>query len=296
MIVLFGTSDDPILSALTDVLSRIGAPHRLLDQRSLTAVLRPSDGVGPTTVDGAAITAVVLRPVSVADIVAAEGWDPTGPEAVEASAFTARFLAHCETEPWLVVNRLSSQSSNLSKPWQLERIRPFFDIPRTLVTTDPERAAAFVLACGRGIVKSVSAVRSVVHEVVAGRPMDDVAHCPTLFQERIDGTDVRVHVIGDTSHATAMDSSADDYRYDPATARAVFDLPDDVARRCTALSRVLGLALSGIDLRLTPEGRWVCFEVNPSPAFTYFEPWPHSPITDAVAGLLCTASGASVSR
>jgi ABC-type amino acid transport system permease subunit len=53
-----------------------------------------------------------------------------------------------------------------------------------------------------------------------------------------------------------------------------------------ALAAALGLAFAGIDLRLTPEGEWYCFEANPSPAFTYYEAASGQPIADAVAALL----------
>jgi glutathione synthase/RimK-type ligase-like ATP-grasp enzyme len=43
------------------------------------------------------------------------------------------------------------------------------------------------------------------------------------------------------------------------------------------------LVVAGIDLRRTPEGRWVCFEVNPSPAFVYYEEATGQPIGDAIA-------------
>ena len=50
--------------------------------------------------------------------------------------------------------------------------------------------------------------------------------------------------------------------------------------------RAMGLHLAGIDLRQTPEGTWYCFEVNPSPAFTFFEAGAGQPIAAAVAALL----------
>jgi D-alanine-D-alanine ligase-like ATP-grasp enzyme len=48
----------------------------------------------------------------------------------------------------------------------------------------------------------------------------------------------------------------------------------------------LRLPVAGIDLRRTPQGEWYCFEVNPSPAFAYYEAATHQPIAEAIAGLL----------
>ena len=43
------------------------------------------------------------------------------------------------------------------------------------------------------------------------------------------------------------------------------------AERLVAISRQMGLLVAGIDLRLTAEGVWFCFEINPSPGFTFYE-------------------------
>ena len=63
-------------------------------------------------------------------------------------------------------------------------------------------------------------------------------------------------------------------------------VPPDLARRCRRLAHSLGLPLAGIDLRCTPDGRWYCFEVNPSPGFAYYERATGQPISQAIARLL----------
>ena len=223
--------------------------------------------------------AVVLRPVAITDLAKAQGWPLDGPEAAAAAGFASEFLARCEFEPWLVVNRLSAQASNLSKPWQLQRIKAWFDVPRTLVTTDPAAATSFAGSCQRIIVKSVSAVRSIVREVDGERDLGTVAHCPTLFQERIDGTDVRVHTIGRDIYAELGWSVTPTTIATTRAPIAARPLPDHVARRCTALSASLGLHLAGIDLRVTVDGRWVCFESTRRPPShtSNHGPQPRSP-------------------
>jgi glutathione synthase/RimK-type ligase-like ATP-grasp enzyme len=54
----------------------------------------------------------------------------------------------------------------------------------------------------------------------------------------------------------------------------------------------MGLNVAGIDLRCTPGGAWVCFEVNPSPAFVYYEKATGQPIAAAIAALLARADQA----
>ena len=43
--------------------------------------------------------------------------------------------------------------------------------------------------------------------------------------------------------------------------------------------------MAGIDLRLTSDGKWYCFEVNPSPAFTFQAATNHR-VDEAIADLL----------
>ena len=55
---------------------------------------------------------------------------------------------------------------------------------------------------------------------------------------------------------------------------------------CVNLTEGLGLAFAGIDLKVTPENHVYCFEVNPSPAFSYYESSTGQPISEAVAEYL----------
>ena len=101
---------------------------------------------------------------------------------------------------------------------------------------------------------------------------------------------MRVHVVDDEVFATAVRSKSTDYRYasresDQAKLRA-FTLDDGLERRCIDLSKSLGLAVSGIDLMITPENEVYCFEVNPSPAFSYYESQTNQPIARAIARYL----------
>jgi glutathione synthase/RimK-type ligase-like ATP-grasp enzyme len=69
-------------------------------------------------------------------------------------------------------------------------------------------------------------------------------------------------------------------------AMAPFAVPDEIGHRLVAPSRSIGLLVSGADLRLTPDGDWVCFEVNPSPGFTFYEDDTGQPISAAIADLV----------
>ena len=103
------------------------------------------------------------------------------------------------------------------------------------------------------------------------------------------GVDYRVHVVGDDVYVCELVSEADDYRYverqGAKVTRRQVDLPVECLDRCRALAAALGLPVAGIDLRRTPEGEWFCFEVNPSPAFSWFDA-PDGRIARRIAALL----------
>lgn len=124
----------------------------------------------------------------------------------------------------------------------------------------------------------------------------DVAWCPTQLQQHVPGDDHRVHVVGDEVFCSRIRSGADDYRYAARDGHAVamdpVRAPDELAGRCRALADHLGLRLAGIDLRVTPEGEWFCFEVNSSPAFTFYDRHGQG-IDRAVARLLMGREGVS---
>jgi glutathione synthase/RimK-type ligase-like ATP-grasp enzyme len=193
--------------------------------------------------------------------------------------------------PGRVVNRLAPMASNSSKPYQAQLIRELgFEVPATLITSAPDLVCAFRTAHGRVIFKSISGERSVVRmlEDADLKRLDRIRGCPVMFQEYVEGFDVRVHTIAGHVFAAAVHSDATDYRYAGQLGHAdaelkSIELPDEIAERCLRLSAGLGLAFAGIDLRLTPAGGAVCFEVNPCPGYSYYEAHTGQPIARAVA-------------
>jgi glutathione synthase/RimK-type ligase-like ATP-grasp enzyme len=196
-----------------------------------------------------------------------------------------------EIAPALLINRAAAIATNMSKPYQAQLIREQgFLVPETLITTDPGLVTDFRARHKKIIYKSISAMRSIVHTFEDNdlSRLDHIRWCPTQFQAFIEGTNLRVHVVEDEVYASAVDSEATDYRYaarqcgKPAALREV-DLSEELAAKCVNLSRALGLTFSGIDLKVTPADEVFCFEVNPSPAYTYYECNTGQPISKAVA-------------
>jgi glutathione synthase/RimK-type ligase-like ATP-grasp enzyme len=206
----------------------------------------------------------------------------------------ASLMALWENLPCPVANRIAGSLSNHSKPYQLLLIRRTrLRIPRTLVTSSPADARAFHDECGgRVIFKSLSGVRSVVRLMGAGDfdRLDALRDCPAQFQEHVPGTDVRVHTVDGEVFATRIASAAVDYRFAEREGAAALleptTVPAWVAEACLALARAMGLVIAGIDLKETPEGDWYCFEVNPCPAFVYYERRTGQPISAALVAAL----------
>jgi glutathione synthase/RimK-type ligase-like ATP-grasp enzyme len=184
--------------------------------------------------------------------------------------------------------------SNGSKPFQAQLIaRHGFRVLETLVTNEPVEVIDFARAHGRLIYKSVSGIRSIVRELDVAADLDRIRGLATQFQALIDGDDVRVHVVGDDVFATAVHTEAVDYRYAARDGREVehhaVQLDAETAARCVALARALDLPLCGIDLRRTTSGDYVCFEVNPMPAFSYYQGLTGQPIARSVVSALAAA-------
>jgi glutathione synthase/RimK-type ligase-like ATP-grasp enzyme len=114
-----------------------------------------------------------------------------------------------------------------------------------------------------------------------------------LVEAYVPGRDHRVHVVDTEVFGCEVASRADDYRYPGRHAVHIraCRLPREVQDRCRALAATMRLPVAGIDLRRTPAGQWYCFEVNPSPAFTYYQEWTGQPIGAAIARLLAAPPG-----
>jgi glutathione synthase/RimK-type ligase-like ATP-grasp enzyme len=305
MIVLWGLASDRPLATVRTALARAGRNAFLLDQRAVleTAIdFAVDDEVrcivewGGLRIDFAAVTAAYLRPYDPYGVPEVATTAPDSPERRHAALVYDALRLWGDLSPARIVNRLGAMGSNGSKPYQGELIRAAgFATPITLVTTDPEAARAF---CGEHetvIYKSVSGTRSIVARMTASRlaELDAVVACPTQFQAYVPGVDHRVHVVGEDTFVCELTTTADDYRYADrqggTVSRRQADLPERERERCVALAASLGLAVAGIDLRRTPDGAWYCFEVNPSPAFSWFDS-ADDRIANRVADLLASAS------
>lgn len=306
MILICGIPSEPPVRLAIEAAQAAGTPHAIVHQRQAAHLDMVLD-VDADAIDGwielagerlplASLTGAYVRLVDPATLpeLRPRGRRPPDPrQAARSTAFHSVLSEWLEIAPCRVCNRAAAMASNLSKPYQAQAIEACgFDVPETLVTSHPDEARSFLERYPDAVYKSVSSIRSIVRSMDARRmgELDRIRRIATQFQERVPGTDVRVHVVGSEVFATEIRSGAVDYRYagrDGLEARlTATSLPDAVAARCIALADSLDLPFCGIDLRRRPDGRWTCFEANPSPAFSYYQEHTGQPIADALIDFL----------
>jgi hypothetical protein len=309
MILVWGLPGDGPLAAVLDALARLEAPCFFLDQRDVlrteieldvgahvSGVLR----VGDRSLDLGDVTAAYLRPYESFRLPPVKRAGSSSAELRRALSLDDALMSWSELTPAFVVNRPSDMAPNGSKPYQATVIQASgFEIPDTSITTDSDEVRAFQARHGAVIYKSISGVRSIVSRLSPEHQarLSNIRWCPTQFQQYVAGDDYRVHVVGDRIFSSRIVSTADDYRYSGRqqgeTDIEPVDVPPDVADRCRRMARAMRLWVAGVDLRRTPDGAWYCFEVNPSPGFTYYQDACGFAIDEAIARLLVTG-GASI--
>nr|WP_062339857.1 hypothetical protein [Herbidospora sakaeratensis] len=176
-------------------------------------------------------------------------------------------------------------------------------VPRTCVSSDPERLRAFwVENDGRVITKNVSSYSGwkiaeripAITRQVHLHDLDGLAlapRIPTLFQEMIPArVDLRVTLVGDEVYAAAIHSqqgtSTLDWRFDYTVPMTRFTLDESVERALRSMMRELGLTYGAADFRVTPEGEYVFLEINSAGIFEFVEELAGHPISSAIADWL----------
>jgi glutathione synthase/RimK-type ligase-like ATP-grasp enzyme len=184
------------------------------------------------------------------------------------------------------------------KPYQLALVQQIgLDIPPTLMTNDAEEARAFWRQHeGEVIYKQFIALPGAWRATQRLTPEDEaqagsIAHAPVIFQKHVPAVaDLRVTAVDGEFYAAAADVREADYPQDvrmnlDAVYRA-HELPPGMTAKLGELMGRLGLVYGAIDMRLTPDGRYVFLEINPAGQFLYIERATGQPIAAALARAL----------
>jgi hypothetical protein len=177
----------------------------------------------------------------------------------------------------LNLNRYSL--SNDSKLLQLSFIKDvakYIKIPESIVIKNLaiDKYLYKFSSHNKHVVKSLSSIRSIAKVFEENRNIFNlnISFEPVLFQQLLDGQNIRVHVINEYVFPVKIYSDSVDYRYEnnilkfePTT------IPKEIEQDCINISKHLKLKFTGIDLLLSTNLDYYTFEVNPSPGYYYFE-------------------------
>jgi len=282
-VVRYDTADFPLTSRLAATLGSDGWEGALTGDRSL---------------DLATVTAVWWR--RPAEFAVPTEW-PDEARAFAVSEARVGVLGVLGSLPVRWINHPAKDSAANYKPVQLAvAARVGLEVPRTVITSDPEHAKEFVGA-GEAIYKGLSGgVLSADrrHHYIpttvlnAGELEDSLVGTAHLLQERVPKAfEVRLTVIGTRMFAVAIHAGSDAARLDWRTDYAsltyeVIEVPVNVEKGVRLLMDELGLYFGAFDFAVTPDGRWVFFEVNPNGQWHWLAVKAGVPMVEAMADAL----------
>jgi|SRR6185369_7860486 len=191
-----------------------------------------------------------------------------------------------------VLNPPLRDRSNFSKLFHAAELASIagWRTPRSCLTSDPKVARAFISSCTGGVIfKGASGAKTwatryerSLHE---SRLDDLLPSCPVLFQECIDGPDVRAHAIGDSLFAESIASTKLDYRMTRGNQYCTIEsIPSEIRTGSLSLQRQSQLPFLGIDFKIDrATGEWFFLEANPMPGYEGYDRRAGGAISEAIA-------------
>lgn len=203
--------------------------------------------------------------------------------------------------PRPVIQRAQLKASQLKVAAELG-----FELPPTLITNDPAALIQFYNEHNGSIITKQAGLSSLRGRDVAvsryTQPVTrrdigyahSIRYCPMIVQAYVPKqVELRVTVVGKQVFAAEIHSQETHHtrydwrRYDVfKTPYFEHALPPGLQELCVRLVERLGLCYGALDLVLTPDGRYVFLEINPSGQYLWIEDATGLPISDAICDLL----------
>ena len=195
-----------------------------------------------------------------------------------------------------------------NKQLQLKIARELgLEIPRTVITNEPETVRHLAQQCPQGIVtkplrpfaiRERGAHKVVYTNAIEAEELEHLAglrYCPAIFQERVPkALELRTTIVGDRVFTASIDSQRSERAQTDWRRECLelidewepYALPSVVEDRMLRLMRRLGLHYGAADFILTPDGRHVFLEINPAGEFFWLEKYAGLPLSGEIAALL----------
>lgn len=286
---VFGSDSDPQCLAVAKELRALGADDVLIRYDALEAKLPLSvldgrylyRGVDVDDLQGGYLKAIPAPYAPTVEKttgeVLADDWFASYMHSRERASFYVAWLLELQARGARLVNGPHAASVLQYKPFQLQALkRVGARIPRTLISNDPDQIRDFKAEVKDVIFKPL--MGGAITRKLEGEALDQlelVRESPVIFQECIDGDDLRVMLAQDTvvsSVAIRTPQQHLDFRDDPAYAEGhasyePVELPAAIQEFCRGAARLCNLSFAGIDIKRTASGEWVFLELNSSPIY-----------------------------
>jgi glutathione synthase/RimK-type ligase-like ATP-grasp enzyme len=196
------------------------------------------------------------------------------------------------------VNSVEKFEVHLLKPLQTVVLkRAAVPVPASLTTNDADSVRAFAEAFGDVIYKTPAGgalVRRLSKEDLSDARLARLATAPVLFQQRIEGDELRVTMLdGKCVGAWKLPArGVVDAREVLERAKKV-KCPADVEKTCARAAKALGLVFTSVDVRVSEDGVPYVLECNPTPSVASYEAPKTSPVLKALARYLFDAAEAA---
>lgn len=219
-----------------------------------------------------------------------DGWYEDYMAERERQSLLASWLRSLSLKGKRVINPVESFDLHYLKPYQLALLRRnSIPVPASLVTNDSMELKEFKEKIGELVYKPVAGgagCKLMTEKDWTEKRLQLLRNAPVLFQEYIEGENIRVYVIGNEIISSGIIHTKEvDYRgYEEAIEK--IKLPKEIEDMCIKAMGVCGMVFTGIDLKKRPDGRYVLLECNPSPMFIGFQKAVGDPIDERLADYL----------
>lgn len=164
-------------------------------------------------------------------------------------------------------------------------------IPKTIISNDPVTVRAFLASVDKCIAKPAAGTKHALlfTQFVDEAELDDdsIRACPAIYQEYVSGDKhLRVNVFGDYVCAAEIVTSELDWRRNVEVSYGIYEVPAELVVKLREVLSCLELEMGVVDVKITPRGEFVWFEVNPQGQFLFLEGMANIPVRKIFATYL----------